>query len=167
MTTSHTRSHCDLHPLTRLQTRTDRPTQGPSTPHITDKVVKLTCYGIYRAKKLKPLKTLRQFQSSRPPKGNSLHKNTSRSYAVQIIDIGVPVLAQLIFLPNSPKSFTLRCFSINQTPPKVPYPWGNVIHVPIPGPPNSISNCISIGSAVFSQLTAQSPCTLQCALKCS
>jgi len=30
----------------------------------------------------------------------------------------------------------------------------------------SILNCISVGSAVFAQLAADSSCTLQCVLKC-
>jgi len=37
----------------------------------------------------------------------------------------------------------------------------------LPGPTLvSIPNCVSISSAIFAELTADSPYTLQCALKC-
>jgi len=46
-------------------------------------------------------------------------------------------------------------------PSKVPYPWGH-LH---PCNRLGIPNCILIGLLVFAQLTAELPCTLQCALK--
>jgi len=53
-----------------------------------------------------------------------------------------------------------------QSPPKVPIPLWGYLHPMFPGPtPLSIPNYISIGSAVFAQLTAESLYALQCALK--
>ena len=71
-----------------------------------------------------------QMQLSRPPKGNSLCKNTSYDVGVYIVKIGPPV-----FCTGHPFSFTqslkyyaLQCFSIGQTPQKCPFPWGH-LHV--------------------------------------
>jgi len=69
-------------------------------------------------KKLTPLKILAQVQSSRPPKGNSLCKNTS--YDVQIVKIGPPFFTAHPFT-QSP-NHVLRCFLIGHTLPKVPFP---------------------------------------------
>ena len=47
---------------------------------------------------------------------------------------------------------------------KVPFPWGNLHSniIMVLGPTRrSIPNCTSIGSAVFAQLTVESPYTLQ------
>ena len=63
-----------------------------------------------------------------------------------------------------PKSYAVQCFSIDQIPLKCLFQWA-YLHVHFLGTTRlSIPNCISIASAIYAQLIAQNPYTLQCML---
>jgi len=70
-------------------------------------------------------------QSSQPPKGNSLCKNTS--YDIQIVKFGPTIFAQLTLLSN-PENPVLSVLFNRLDTPKVPIPVAastlHVIHVP-------------------------------------
>jgi len=68
-----------------------------------------------------------------------------------------PFFAQLTLLPI-PKSYAIQSFSIGQTYQACLFSAGSSGSTRL-----SIPNCISISSAVFAQLTADCPFTLQCA----
>ena len=90
-------------------------------------------------------------QSSRPAKGNSLHKNTS--YDLYIVKIRPPVsLHSSPFYPT-PKSGALRCFQSARHPQKCSFPWG--IYTPCntcsQDPPHSVSQAASRFSTAHSR----------------
>jgi len=90
-------------------------------------------------------------------KGNSLHKNTS--HGVQTVKIGPPVFDSSLFLPNLHNHMLYHTFQ-SASYPKVLLPvLASTPHLisyacSMNRRPLSTPNCISIGSAVFAQLTA-------------
>jgi len=95
-------------------------------------------------------------QSSRPPKGNSLHKNTSCD--VQIAKIGLPVVfCTADPFTQSTKPYASQCFSITHTPKSATFHEESTPHVIHVQHPKLHLDWFSH----FSQLTAQCPYILQ------
>ena len=106
-----------------------------------------------------------QLQSSQPQKATPCTKTHHTTY--RSLRSVHPFFAKLI-LTQPPKSYALQCFSIGQTPQKCPLLKGrrhpHVMHVSWTHPTQHFKLHLDQFSC-FAQLTAQSPYTLQCALK--
>jgi len=75
-------------------------------------------------------------------------------------------VSQLTLLPSAKNLMPYNAFQYAaKHPQKCPFPWGYLHPHLINDISCSVPNCVSIGSAVFAQLMADSPCTLKCVLK--